>query len=377
MLILAAVLAIFVYGIIAAMLGTILPDISKRFSLSPKQNGQIAMAQAIGLMVGSFFVGPLIDTQGKKTGLVLGLVLIAVALLGLRSAKGFGSVAAMLLLLGIGGGIVVTGGNALAGDIHIGRLSTAGVYNLLNLFFGLGGLVTPLVAARVFRNNSPRLLAFAAVLTAATLAVNAIAPMPAPAGAVAFQASAVTGLLGNVTLLLLSLLLFLYVACEVGVWNWLVRHLIAQGVPQAQALTVLSLGFALGLLLGRVAVSQVLSGVSPQNVLLASSVLMAVTTFVMLQSQSKTVAWFLVFLAGLAMAPVFPTTLAVVGTRFPQLVATATGIAVTAGWLGLVVSSPIIGGVAGEDPKRLKKALLVLPAFSVLMIVVNLILRAQ
>ena len=36
MLTLAAVLAIFVYGIIAAMLGTILPDLSKRFNLTPE-----------------------------------------------------------------------------------------------------------------------------------------------------------------------------------------------------------------------------------------------------------------------------------------------------------------------------------------------------
>lgn len=126
MLILAAVLAIFVYGMIAAMLGTILPDISKRFSLTPKQNGTIAMSQAVGLMIGSLFVGPLIDTQGKKIGLVLGLALIALALFGLRSVKGFGPVAAMMLILGIGGGVVVTGANALAADIKLEWLSMAG-----------------------------------------------------------------------------------------------------------------------------------------------------------------------------------------------------------------------------------------------------------
>lgn len=37
MLIVAAILAIFVYGMIAAMLGTILPDLSKKFSLSPNR----------------------------------------------------------------------------------------------------------------------------------------------------------------------------------------------------------------------------------------------------------------------------------------------------------------------------------------------------
>ena len=51
MLILAAILAIFVYGMIAAMLGTILPDLSARFQLTPKQNGTIASMQALGLII--------------------------------------------------------------------------------------------------------------------------------------------------------------------------------------------------------------------------------------------------------------------------------------------------------------------------------------
>ena len=69
-------------------------------------------------------------------------------------------------------------------------------------------------------------------------------------------------MLGNPALFLLALMLFLYVACEVGVWNWLAQHLIAQGVPESRALNILSLGFALGLLIGRVVVSQVLRTVS-------------------------------------------------------------------------------------------------------------------
>ena len=68
MLILAAILAIFVYGMIAAMLGTILPDLSSRFKLTPQQNGTIALMQAIGLIVASISVGPLIDNEGKKVG---------------------------------------------------------------------------------------------------------------------------------------------------------------------------------------------------------------------------------------------------------------------------------------------------------------------
>lgn len=374
MLITAAILAIFVYGIIAAMLGTILPDISRRFNLTPKENGNIAMAQAVGLMIGSFLVGPLTDIQGKKVGMLLGLGLIIAALFGLRVARGFAPVVMFMFLLGTGGGAIVTAANTLPALINISGLTTPGVFNLLNLFFGLGGLVTPLIAARLFQNQPARLLMFAGVLGIVTFAVNAVADMGTPSGKVSFQVSMVSDLLGQPKLLALALFLFLYVACEVGVWNWLVRHLIAQGVPEGKALTILSLGFALGLLLGRVVASQVLVNVSPQRVLLGSSILMAITTFVMLQSRSDAVAWVTVFLAGLAMAPVFPTTLSIVSKDFSQTEATAVGIAVTAGWLGLVVSSPTIGAIAGTDPRGLKKALLVLPAFSIVMIVVALAL---
>ena len=40
-LIFAAILAIFVYGMIAAMLGTILPDLSERFKLTPRRMGPL------------------------------------------------------------------------------------------------------------------------------------------------------------------------------------------------------------------------------------------------------------------------------------------------------------------------------------------------
>jgi len=369
MLLIADILGIFTYGMIAAMLGTILPELSRRFNLTPNQNGKISMMQAIGLMFGGFFAGPLMDLQGKKTGMLLSLALIGLALIGLRAAKGFGPIAGAMFVLGTGGGALVTSAFAVANDIQVSWLQGAAVFNAVNLFFGLGGLVTPLIAARVFRNDVPKLLVFATCVALVALVFNAATEMAPPSGKVSFQAEQVTSLITSPVLLLLSLALFLYVACEVGVWNWLARHLIAQGVPDAKALTILSLGFALGLLLGRVAVVPVLGSVTPKMVLLGAALLMAVTTYIMLQTSKPGMAWVSVFCAGLAMAPVFPTALGLVGTAFkPQgLDATATGIASTCGWLGLVVSSPIIGGIAGDDPKRLKKALLLLPVASLIL----------
>lgn len=373
MIILAAILAILVYGMIAATLGTILPALSQAFGLTPAQNGVIALAQGLGLAIASVSVGPLIDNKGKKTGLLLGLGLIAAALITLPNSVSYGMVVAVFFLLGVGGGIIVTGANTLVSDVGENRRAT--LMNFLNLFFGLGGMATPFIAANIIGGDPYKLGYLMAGLTVVTFVVHVFAPIPPPTGERGFKFAEMGQLLNSPALWLLSLFLFLYVACEVGVWNWLVTHLVAQGVPEANAQNMLSLGFALGLLVGRVAVAPILMKVNSATVTLAAAVLMAITTFAMLQTTDVKMAGVAVFCAGLAMAPVFPTTLAMVGDTFPKATATAMGIVITFGWIGLTVSSPIIGGIAGDNPAGLAKALLLLPVFSVVMIVVNVILR--
>jgi fucose permease len=373
MLILAAVVAVFVYGMIAAMLGTILPDLSDRFHLTPTQNGTIAFAQALGLIIASVGVGPLLDTQGMKAGLILGLAFIAIALFVLPRSRGFGSIVFLLFLLGVGGGIVVTGANALASGVSGAHRGTA--LNLVNLFFGLGGLTTPFISANLFKRNWARLCYTVASLTVVTLLIQVATTMPAPASSSGFVLAEAGPVLGRPLLFLLGLFLFLYITCEVGVWNWLPRHLIAQGIPESRALNILSLGFALGLLLGRLGASPILMRVSAVHVTLVASIAMAITTFLMLRTRKPGVAFALVFIAGLSMAPVFPTTLAIVGDAFPRMTGTALGFVITCGWVGLAVSSRIIGAIAGGDPLRLKKALLLIPGSAVLMVGLNLVIQ--
>jgi len=368
-LIVAAILAILVYGMIAAMLGTLLPG----FNLTPEQSGNVALAQALGLIIASVSVGPLIDNKGKKVGLLLGLFLVVCALFPLPVVRSYQAIMGLMFLLGLGGGIIVTAANALVSDINVAR--RASTLNLLNLFFGLGGLLTPLIAGNFLAGNAVGMCYLVAGLTAVTLLVHIGTAMPAPSGERGFKFSEIGSVVGHPALHLLSLFMFLYVACEVGVWNWLAKHLISQGIAESQALTILSLGFALGILVGRVVVSRILIRVAASNVTLAASILITATTWLTLQTNDSAVAWVAVFCAGLAMAPVFPTTLAMTADAFPKATATAMGIVITSGWIGLAVSSKIVGAIAGGDDTRLKTALLVLPGFALLMVLVNLALR--
>ncbi|HZS56320.1 MAG TPA: MFS transporter [Bryobacteraceae bacterium] len=366
MLILSAVLAIFVYGLIAPMLGALLPT----YLLTPTQEGNIATAQAIGLVISSLSAGPFIDLKGNKAALVSGLTLVCLALFALPNAGGYAGLIIIYLVLGIGGGIVVTAANALVGAVEPGRRGSA--LNFLNLFFGLGGIVTTWAASYVL---SPVFLCYSiAILTLIALIVNAVTKMPAPSGAASFRLNEVPGLLSRPVLILLSFFLFLYVACEVGMWNWLKKYLITVNFDPKTAGGVVSYGFALGLLVGRLVVSRLLVRISALTVTLFASICMAITTYAVLALHTQTSVTIAVFCAGLAMAPVFPTTLALAQDAFPRGTATALGIVITCGWLGLVVSSPIIGNVSAGS--TLHRALLLLPFFSLVMVLASLVLRA-
>lgn len=349
------------------MLGALLPS----YGLSHEQQGNLGLLNALGLVIASLSAGPLIDLKGKKIALVLGLLLVGIALFWAPNAGGYSGLLAVYFLLGTGGGIVVTGANSLVGDIAPERRGSA--LNFLNLFFGLGGIVTTYAASYVFK---PLTLCYSiAALAVVALLVNAAAPISKPSGELGFKLSEVPGLLSRPALILLSLLLFLYVACEVGVWNWLKTYLISANFDSATAGGIVSYGFALGILVGRVVVSRILIKVPAVNVILASGVLIAITTFAMLHVSSKNGVTLAVFCAGLAMAPVFPTALAMVADNFPRGTATAMGIAITCGWIGLAVSSPIVGSLAASS--TLQNALLLLPVFAGAMVLVNLVLRSS
>ena len=181
MLMFCAIVVFFLYGMIAAMLGTILPNLSERFHLSPSQNGTIAFAQAMGLILASLAVGPLLDNEGKKLGLILGLALISIALLSLPRVSGFRGILLLLFTLGVGSGIVVTAANSLvsdAGEAHRGI-----ALNLTNLFFGLGGFATPFIAANFFKRNWIRLCYTIAFFTVVAIVIQAVTKMPGPTGA--------------------------------------------------------------------------------------------------------------------------------------------------------------------------------------------------
>ena len=362
MLIFVSCLVIFVYGLLSSLLGTVVPGLANSLHLTNADIGYIGLAQGFGLAGMSVLSGALMDRKGKKMGVIVGLCATIAGLLLLVNAASMAAVAVAMLILGCGGSIVIVGANAITSDVSDKRRAAA--LNFLNVFSGLGGLITPFVAGNLLGSKPGNTAVFGAVATLLVLAVVIFTPIPNSQHRAAQEVHDAGSVFAVPALYILSLVTLLYTACEFGIWNWLPKYLISTGMSSAAALNILSLGFACGLLFGRIVATSVLWRIPPFIVVLFSSIAMICTTYMILHPMSQWMTGTTMFLTGVAMAPVFPTTIAIVGKLFKKQSGTAIGFAITCGFSGFMLSSPVIGWLSGPSPSGIGHGLLLLPVLS-------------
>ena len=191
-------LGIMIFGMVSATLGTLQPYWAG-IGLNPEQTAYVALGQAVGMILASLIAGPLCDIRGKKTGLMLGLSSLLIAMVALPHVAGFVTIVSTLFLVGLGGGILVTSANALLSDISADR--RAAVLNFVSVFFGLGGMLAPFLVANLLSANSNesavQFFYVMVALVAVTLAVYAATKMPPPTGQRGFKFSEAGELLGR------------------------------------------------------------------------------------------------------------------------------------------------------------------------------------
>jgi len=357
---------IFLYGTVASLLGTLLPSLSRQFHLTPEQNGYLASVQAIGLTLATLIAGPLIDKKGLKLALSGGLALMLAALAGFLAASGWPALLASIFILGVGSGMAVAAANTLASQVDENKRSA--MVNFANIFFGLGGLATPLIAANLDAGNPVRLAYLVSGLALAVLISGFITGIPAASGGSGFHFIDIARIEPRSLLLLLCTMNFLYAGCEVGFWNWLPKYLISRGNDARTSLNILGFGFACGMIVGRLLAMQILRRTSAITVCILGASAMVATTFATVHLASPKLASVAVFCSGVAMGPVFPGAIGITGDAFRRMTATCIGLVITCGWFGAAVTSWLIGRIAGSDPSRLSHALLVIP-FSALAVV--------
>jgi fucose permease len=343
----AGFLGIFVWGSIAGLLGAVLPGLRERSGLTLSQSGTLFVALSTGLVLGSVVAGPALDRYGAKRVLSTAVALVVGGLVSFELVRGYPWLLLPALAMGAGGSAVVTGAHALVAELN--PTHRAASLNLLDFFFGVGAFVTPFALVPLQEQGGvTAVLAALAVLAAAVLAYLLSVRFP-PARAAGHTISGAGHVARSAAFLIPAVLIFLYVGTEQSIWDWQVSYLSdRQGLGATQAARALSI-FPIAIMLGRLVNNRVLMRLPPVPVLLVSTAGATASLATLQLTRDSRLATAALFVAGLFMASIYPTTLGVLAGRFPGHAGAALGLAITFGWLGSVMISPSLGYLAEHE----------------------------
>src|SRR5579863_2190759 len=163
-----------------------LPAMRERLQISLAQQGTLILLLYLGSFVASLVVGPLIDHLGNKLNLLASALIVALAMVFFANAHSFVAASGAALLLGLAGGGLNTCTNVLVSDLYADDRGP--MLNVLGIFFGVGALSIPLMAASIEgRFTIPQLFLFCAVLATLCAAWYASISFPPPKSKQAFS----------------------------------------------------------------------------------------------------------------------------------------------------------------------------------------------
>jgi len=347
-------LAMFVFGMVIAMLGTLfgLPELRARLGIDLAQQGEVFSVLFIGLLVSTVLAGPMIDRVGSKPVLVAAASLVTAALALFTGARGFGAALTAAVLLGFGGGWLNIGGNALVSDIY--PESRGRMLNLVGVFFGVGALFVPLLVSVAFDwlTIGGALAACGAVAAACTLAALPLRFPPArEAATFSFREYLATARYPGV--LLLGALLFFQSGNEATLSGWTSTYIGSEGWPPRVA-TVILLGYWVMAVVGRALSSRAQAWLGKPGLVLAAALLAAAGCLALLAGAgSLAVLAASAWVTSLAMSAVFPTTLAIAGDRYHRYAGSVFGFLFTIANFGGMLFPWALGRVSQAAGVRL------------------------
>ena len=220
----AASLAMLLFGIVLISLGSVLPHLREQFDLTDLSTGSLLSILPFGLLLGSLFFGPLVDRYGYKVVLLVCSLLIFAGLEGIALTGDLWILRISIFFIGIGGGAINGGANALAADTAEGdrgaRLSFLGV------FFGIGALGVPFLLG-LLANVLPyhKILFWIGIFVLLPVIVYLIIKFPPPKNPQGFPLKDARKLLKDPWILLTGFILFIQSGMEGLANNWSTTYL--------------------------------------------------------------------------------------------------------------------------------------------------------
>jgi FHS family glucose/mannose:H+ symporter-like MFS transporter len=298
-------LALLLTGLATALLGPILPLLSRHWHLQDQQSGLLLMAQFLGSCTGGLTV-----SKRLRRSLVLSLAAAAIGFTGFAMAPGLAPACVLLFVAGWGVGQCLTACNIIAGRRYSARRGSA--MALLNFSWSVGAMLSPLLAAWLTPRFPLRHLieGFAGCFLGVLLLLlgdlrgvpaEVVSASDAPAGSASGSRLALSAYLYFIALL------FLYGGVETSISGWLTTYALRYGNRDLTLSEYVTLVLWAALTVGRAVTSVLLLRMKEATLLRASLLLSALfIAGLALAHYAWSISAFAVLL-GLSLAPFFPS----------------------------------------------------------------------
>jgi MFS transporter, FHS family, glucose/mannose:H+ symporter len=341
-------------GLQAGWFGPLLPSIAQAQHLPLEKVGVLVSAVCAGGLCALAVSRPIIARLGDLKTTLLAATLIGSGFIGLGSLAGLIPLVACAFCYGMGVNLNSIASHILFPRYYPSRVASA--LSKLNVFFGVGALIGPMIALTVFslKGQYNWVFAFAglyslvicAYLMRADHGGQSEVVTKCPDHAKAPQPNALRAILTHPILIGLTLINFLYVGIESSLGTWIYTFLQrAESLDGVVASSAVSLLWA-GLTLGRLISTRACLKVNPKYVTMAAMLFLVSTIFATATlHMGANMALPMVLLIGLGLGPIFPTVIAQSATRFPTASSATTTIVIAGGCFGGMLL-PWLGGYA-------------------------------
>lgn len=357
-------------GVCLILPGALLPLLVEHYGMRPVEAGSMLATQPIGYLLAVAAAGRIIRAIGLAPALSSAFVLAGLAFIGFGSVSSPMAGGAMMFVTGMGIGTIEVAANALL--IEVGGKRTATLLNFAHLFFGVGSILTPLLATQAVAAGLSWNAAFITT-GVATILVGAswrLVKTPKRSAADLRQADA---RLHWGYLLFLATTLGLYVGVEMGIGNWLTKFMVGErGLDLTAAGSVLSLYWG-GLTAGRLLLIFTAHRFQEERLLVGLTAFSAAAFALALLATSPLVTAVGFILTGVGYSGIFPVVIALGGRAHPDSSAAATSVLIGGAGLGGILVPWVMSAIA--DGFGLGQGMLFYAAMNVVMFA--LVVRLQ
>jgi fucose permease len=378
-----ALLCSFGLGVCFSLLGSISVKLIPRLKIDQARFGTLVTGFMGACLLASLLMGVVTDRLGYKPVAIFGFALTAVCIFLFARSRTYAAALASCLLFSFGAMALNTAANTLIPVVFFEGKNPAAASNFGNVAFGIGLLLAPLIVSYLFRKTSyENTISVLAAIMAVAVVPTALATYPTSAAA--FEFAKALSMLTHPAVLVAGLALFCYSALDVSLSNWLPafgKEVITASRPDADPEEVdasaqrLIAVYAVALICGRLIASQVTGLTLYGGWFVAAAAAVAALLIVwMTWTRHAAVAWLLVFVVGLATAPIFPTIVGITFGKFsPEVYGSVFGIIFAGALLGGATVPKAIGNLARGS--SIQKSMLLLAPLCAILVVVALVLR--